>query len=123
MQAWLLITPKDSEQTNEQLYGGELPDIPFEYGHLPVFLSEIGTVFQGSDSLAPLTFTEIRAWGKQMKVNLTSFETSAIHKMSRTFASIANNRESECPTGSQTVRNNINQTNASAWGSLGKRSG
>ena len=123
MKAWLSITPKGSEQTNGQRYNGELPDVPFEYGHIPVFLNEIGTVGRGFEGLVPLTFTEIKAWGDAMRINLTSFEFSAIHSMSIEYASIANNRESECPVNSQETRNKINEVNASAWSSLGKRSG
>ena len=122
MQAWLAITPKESEQTNQQAYGGELPDIPYELGHIPEMLQEIGCAGSGFERLVPLTFTEIKSWGELMQMNLTIFEADAIHRMSVAYVSIANNTESECPIKSDDVLAKKNTVNASAWSSLGKRS-
>jgi len=121
MQAWLSITPKDSERTNEQIYGGELPDVPFEYGHITQFITDIGTAMHGFDGLVPLTFTEIKAWSDSMKINLTEFESSALRNMSVSYVSVFNNPKSECPIESGTIKDNINQVNASTWASFGTR--
>lgn len=123
MLAWLALTPKNSENTNEQLYGRDLPSVPFEYGHLPQFLLEIGIAGRGFGELAPLTFTEIRAWEAAMQFNLSRFEFTAIRSMSAAYVGIANNREAECPIDSEHVRASINEANAAAWRSLGTSNG
>lgn len=121
MQAWLTITPEGSEITNEERYGGDLPAVTFEYGHIARFFTEIGVAGQGFGNLVPLSWENIRAWGELMDINLTPFESSLIHRMSIEYVSIANNRESDCPIASDEVRKNINSVNASAWSSLGTR--
>ena len=123
MVAWLGITPKDSESTNYKLYGGELPSVPFEYGHLPSFLADAGYALHGFDKLNPLTFSEITAWSQAMDMRLSKFEFTALRAMSAAYVSVANNRDSECPINSEVVRSAINQTNASSWAALGKPSG
>ena len=123
MVAWLGITPKDSEITNYKLYGGELPSVRFEYGHMPSFLAEAGYALHGFDKLIPLTYSEITAWSQAMKINLSEFEFTALRAMSMAYVSVANNRESECPINSDVVRDSVNQVNASSWAALGTPSG
>jgi len=117
-----MVTPnKDSERTNEQIYGGDLPEVPFEYGHLPQFLTDIGTVAHGYEGrLVPLTFTEIKAWADLMKINLSVIESSALHKMSASFVEVANNPKSPCPVESDEMRQKINTKNANTWMAIGK---
>jgi len=115
MQAWLRTTPKERKQTNEELYGGDLPDVDDDFAHLPVFLQEIGTVGDGINGRTPLTFQEIEAWARMTHITLSGFEASSLRLMSAVYAHTVNDTDAKCPVDSELVQDDVNKVNADMW--------
>lgn len=120
MRAWLDLKPKDSKKKNSEIYNIGLPEIPDDYCYLPAFLSKSGIVAHGINGLTPLPFSEIEAWSRMENIKLTPFESSCIRGMSESFASIANNPDSECPLGAARITSDQEAANIAAWKALCK---
>lgn len=120
MQAWLNNKPKDSELTNRDIIGGDLPEISEDYCHLPVWLSEIGTVGRGFDCLVPLSYSEIEAWARMTSVTLSRFEAVALRTMSACYAAISNDKDAECPIHSDEMQNRKDEAALATWKALAK---
>jgi len=123
MLAWLSVSPdKESELTNAEMYGGNLPELPFEIGHLPVMFLEVGAGEHGDEGLKRLTFREIQSWSSMTGTELTRMEVIALREMSSAYVSIANQKDPDCPIQSDEVMSNKNTANAASWAAYGKKS-
>jgi hypothetical protein len=121
MQAWLSLTSPDSDLSNKFRYGGELPEIPLDLCHLIPMMMEIGIADQQYSQLTVLTWKEMEAWSKMTSITLTPFEAQAIHAMSQSYVSIANNPECECPINFEVVRNQKDKESIASWASYASK--
>lgn len=76
------------------------PDLPETEGfeHLIEYLFRVGPVVQGGFGAVNLSFTEIDAWARRVKIPLTGWESETLHMMSKSYTyqhSISSKRD--CP--------------------------
>ncbi len=115
MQAWLGLTPDSSKVKNGDQYGGELPPINDNYGHIAEYFAELGKIQTSFNGLVPLPFTEIQAWSNSMNIRLKPVEVDIIRAMSEHYCYIGNDKDAECPIQTDEQRQTINTANIASW--------
>ena len=104
MLAWHRLTPKDSDKTNGERYGENLPKISEDYCHLLIWLEEMGFGGHGINGLTPLSFQEIEAWARMTKYTLSEFEASTLRLLSAVYAGISSDPDTPCPVDSFAIQ-------------------
>jgi len=62
----------------------KLPDL-FGFDYVVGFLEEAGTAVNGANGFIPITFQELESWSRMVGIELTSWCSSTVIKMSRQY--------------------------------------
>lgn len=119
--AWLAL-PSDVEgENNAERYGDLRPDVPHDWGHMPSFLAELGTVERGFNGPEPLTFSEMESWSRLTRMALEPVEAMMLRAMSEAYVRVAIDKPLDCPTGSVEVQERQSSAGVATWRALSTR--